>query len=108
MTNTSTEAKDTLVFVGESPIHGRGLFAARRIAAGDFIGEYLGHEVSDDGMHVLWVEGDEEDEWIGIEGTGKLRFLNHSGEPNAEMDGLDCYALMDIEPGHEITIDYGW
>jgi hypothetical protein len=24
------------------------------------------------------------------------------------MDGLNCYALSNIETGTEITIDYGW
>jgi len=95
------------VRVKKSGIHGRGLFAARPIAAGDYIGLYEGPEVLEDGMHVLWVEtGD--DEWTGYDGTGKLRFLNHADQPNAEMDGLECFALRDIEAGEEITIDYGW
>jgi SET domain-containing protein len=34
--------------------------------------------------------------------------MNHSDQPNAELDGLDCYALTDIQAGTEITIDYGW
>jgi hypothetical protein len=37
-----------------------------------------------------------------------MRFLNHADRPNAEMDGLDCYALTLIPAGTEITIDYGW
>ena len=41
-------------------------------------------------------------------GGNELRYLNHSDEPNAEMDGLHCYALTGIAAGAEITIDYGW
>jgi SET domain-containing protein len=37
-----------------------------------------------------------------------MRFMNHANTPNAEMDGLDCYALQNIVAGAEITIDYGW
>ena len=96
-----------LVYVDRSSIHGSGLFAARVIGSGQPIGHYASHEVRDDGMHVLWVEGDD-GAWVGYEGTNSMRFMNHSDEPNAAMDGLDCYALRDIEPGEEITIDYGW
>lgn len=93
--------------VGLSGIHGRGLFAAGEIAAGEWIGTYAGPAVDEDGMHVLWVEEDD-GEWTGYDGTNCLRYLNHSSSPNAEMDGLECFALRDIADGEEITIDYGW
>ncbi len=96
-----------LVYVADSPIHGRGLFARAPIAKGTYIGCYEGTRTTDNGMHVLWVEGDEEDEWIGFDGTNTLRFLNHCAEPNGEMDGQDLYAARDIAQGEEITIDYG-
>jgi SET domain-containing protein len=97
-----------LVFVTRSPIHGRGLFAAGPINAGQLIGVYEGPEVTDDGTHVLWIQDDTANSWTGYNGKNELRFINHSDQPNAEMDGLNCYALSDIEPGTEITIDYGW
>lgn len=93
--------------VGTSEIHGQGLFAARHLTAGSRIGTYEGTQTAEDGMHVLWVE-EAEGEWIGYEGRNCLRYLNHSSDPNAEMDGRECYALRDIGPGEEITIDYGW
>lgn len=96
------------LFVARSPIHGRGLFAASPLAEGQLIGVYEGPEVTEDGTHVLWIEGDTANSWTGYNGKNDLRFLNHSSEPNAEMDGLNCYALTDIDPGTEITIDYGW
>jgi SET domain-containing protein len=96
-----------LVYVTQSPIHGRGVFARRPIAAGTFIGRYDGEQTRADGMHVLWVEGDNEDEWIGFDGTNELRFLNHSATPNGEMDGQDLYAARDIPRNEEVTIDYG-
>ncbi len=95
------------VRVGDSPIHGKGLFASRLIRAGELIGHYEGKQVSEDGMHVLWVE-EEDNHWVGYEGSNDMRFMNHDDHPNAELDGRDCYALEDIPPGREITIDYGW
>ena len=43
----------------------------------------------------------------GIEVTNALRYLNHSSRPNAEIDGLELYALRNIQPGAEILIHYG-
>jgi SET domain-containing protein len=97
-----------LVFVARSAIHGRGLFAAKPVTAGQKIGVYEGPQVTEDGTHVLWIQEDESNSWTGYNGKNELRFINHSDSPNAEMDGLDCFALCDIEPGTEITIDYGW
>ena len=83
------------------------MFAAVELAAGQLVGTYEGRVTSGDGTHVLWIEGDE-GEWTGYHGTNALRFLNHSDQPNAEMHGLQCFALTAIPRGQEITIDYGW
>jgi len=90
-----------------SPIHGRGLFALEAIAAGEYIGFYAGRPTQDNGEHVLWVEQSGNDDWTGYDGTNALRFMNHSARPNGEMDGQQLYALRDIWPDEEITIDYG-
>ncbi len=97
-----------LVFVGRSPIHGNGLFSSGDIEKGQLIGVYEGSLVAEDGMYVLWVEDSPGGEWTGYEGYNEMRFMNHADQPNAEMDGLDCYALTFISAGSEITIDYGW
>lgn len=102
-----TSGRDSvpLVRTDLSPIHGQGVFAVTRIAAGTLIGRYEGFDTDENGTHVLWIERD--DGWRLVEGTGVLRWLNHSGTPNAEFDGADLYALVEIEPGIEITFDYG-
>lgn len=100
-------ADNPLVFVAHSTIHGQGLFAAHHLTTGQLIGCYEGPIVEDDGIYVLWIEEDS-DQWVGYEGVNTMRFMNHSDDPNAEMHGLDCYALADIPAGQEITIDYGW
>ena len=43
----------------------------------------------------------------GICGRNELRFVNHSRDPNAEFEGAELYAVRNIQPGHEITLDYG-
>lgn len=95
------------VQVRSSPIHGRGLFALEAIPAGEYIGFYAGRRTRDNGEHVLWVEDTGSGEWLGYDGTNVLRFMNHSARPNGELDGQELYALRDIRPDEEITIDYG-
>lgn len=97
-----------LVFVARSAIHGQGLFAAIPLEAGQLIGVYEGEVVDEDDTYVLWIEDGDGKSWTGYDGINEMRFMNHSSNPNAEMDGLDCYATRDIVPGEEITIDYGW
>lgn len=95
-----------LYYKKESSIHGEGLFARGKFVQGDYMGEYDGPTVSENGSHVLWVENEDE-EWIGRDGKNLLRYLNHSTTPHAEFIGFELYALRSISPDEEITIDYG-
>lgn len=98
----------TVVYAGESCIHGKGLFAARRITAGEYIGTFWGPEARRDGTYVLWVfDPENPDQAIGRSGRNMLRFLNHATRPNAAFDGFDLYANRAIAVGSEITIHYG-
>jgi SET domain-containing protein len=92
--------------VGVSPIHGRGIFARRRIREAAYVATFIGRETKTNGMHVLWTL-DEEGREVGIEGQNDLRFLNHSHDPNVEFIGADLYAISNIQPGVELTLDYG-
>ncbi len=94
-----------LVYMAPSPIHGKGLFARRRIDQGDYIGTYEGPDAKRNGSHVLWVF-EEGQEPVGRRGLNLLRYLNHDDAPLAEFDGFDLYALRTIEPDEEITINY--
>jgi SET domain-containing protein len=105
--NDRDEARTDTAYVAASPIHGRGLFAARDLRAGEWIGRYEGVRTDEDGTYVLWVEDDVPGGWTGWDGRNALRFLNHARPANAEMDGRDCYAAADIPRDAEITIDYG-
>lgn len=109
--------------VRTSAIHGNGVFARRRIAAGDRIIEYKGERIP-------WPEANRRAEAKGgplnhtffftladgrvIDGGAQgndARFINHSCEPNCEAmehaDGtVHIYALMDIERGEELCYNY--
>jgi SET domain-containing protein len=102
--------------VRTSRIHGRGVFARRRIAAGEPIIEYGGELVP-------WVEADEGADGHtmlfdvgdglvidGGRGGNEARWINHGCEPNCEafIDGrrIEIHALRDIAKGEELLLDY--
>ena len=92
-----------LVYVGDSPIHGKGLFARTFIPAGTVIGVVQGQPTVEDGAHVLWI-----DEHNGFHVQCELRFINHSSKPNAVYyDTLEVCTVRDIQAGEEITHNYG-
>lgn len=91
--------------VRESPLHGRGLFAAAFIPADTVLGHLVTEPAEDhelDGPYVLWVDGDQP-----VKVTCDLRYINHSDTPNAVYyDDLTVVALRDILPGEEVLHDY--
>ena len=97
------KAKNAISFYTEdSPIHGKGLFAARKINAGEVLGTVSGKWTKKNGPYVLWVEEDK-----GFRVECEFRFINHSDQPNAVYyDTLEVCALRDIKPGEEITHNY--
>ena len=106
MTIKLTDTESLYFYIEDSDIHSKGLFARTTIKAGTYLGDYEGPETIDNGMHVLWIE-EEDGEWIGRDGKNALRYLNHDRNPCAEFDGFELYAVSEIEPHQEITIDYG-
>ena len=97
-----------MIDVQPSPIHGKGVFATEKIRRDEFIGRYVSRRTKRDGTYVMWLEDKKNaGKFKGYDGYGRLRFLNHSGQPNAEFEGLDLFALKNIRPGEEITFHYG-
>lgn len=96
------------VYSAKSTIHGTGLFATKAIASGEYIGTYWGPHASRNGIYVLWVYENEDDEAsaVGRSGRNLLRYLNHSVPGNTEFDGFDLYARVDIAADDELTFDY--
>ncbi len=96
--------KPVPLYVAPSSIHGNGLYAARDIKKGRYIGTYRGPAATRDGTYVLWVDFGDRVE--ARSGRNKLRYLNHSDTPNAEFDAFELYALRHIEEDEELTINY--
>jgi SET domain-containing protein len=113
-----------LIVVRESPIHGMGVYAARKIKKGTRIIEYKGERISsdeadrrydDDAMetHHTFLFYIDEDTCIDAANNGnEARFINHSCEPNCiaymERKRVFIYALKTIGEGDELTYDYSY
>ena len=94
--------------------HGRGVFATRRFKKGQLVEVCPTVEVADadvvgrldDYVYSSVKKGDS----LIVLGYGML--YNHSDDPNVEYDQVEpskitFRALRKIEPGEELTIDYG-
>jgi hypothetical protein len=92
--------------VRQSRIHGKGIFARRRLREGQRIGRFEGDTTTKNGTYVLWLIGEDGSE-IGIRGRNALRFLNHGEPPNAEFVDDELYVVRNVQPGAEVLIDYG-
>jgi SET domain-containing protein len=97
------------VVVQHSPIHGRGVFAARRIEPGEIIIDGCRAILSDEAIKSLLIE---ERIFLAImHGQNILmkppaRFVNHSCNPNARGTDRHDVAIRVIEAGEEVTVDY--
>lgn len=104
--------------VGKSRINGKGCFAAVTFKRRQKIAEYTGERISDleaqkraRNRRVLRI-CDIDGRWSldGARGGNGTHYINHSCQPNAYMRTLYghvlFFALRDIKPGEEITIDY--
>lgn len=98
------------------PGMGCGLFAARDIAAGEFICEYTGKKiptkVADELETRYLFELDKKWTIDGSPRSNIARYINHSCCPNVEAeidegDRILIHAIRDIDKGEEFGIDYG-
>ena len=107
------------VAVRKSAIDGFGAFAAEPIPARRKIGEIRGESISVSEARrraagrerIMIVEVSARKAIDAHASTDPMRFTNHGCRPNARLtirDGrIEFYALRDITPGEEITVDYG-
>lgn len=103
--------------IKKSPINGKGCFATIHFPRRRKIAEYTGERISDDeangraNRRILRICAIDYD-WSldGSRGGNGTHYINHSCEPNCYMKTLyghiQFYALRDIAPGEEITVDY--
>jgi SET domain-containing protein len=102
-----------------SPIHGTGAFSKKRIPAKTRLLEYRGEKITKteslkrceaDNQYIFALNA----EW-DLDGNvdwNPARWLNHSCAPNCEAelngDRIWIFSLREIEPGEEITFNYGY
>jgi SET domain-containing protein len=124
MTSTDSRPKSSKppCKVQLSPIHGNGVFATRKIEAGERIIEYTGERIgwpealrrteASNGPvnHTFYFSLDDGNVIDGGSHGNDARWINHACEPNCEAyeeDGrVFIHALMDIEPGQELNYNY--
>lgn len=115
--------------IRSSEIHGRGVYATRKIAAEELILEYVGELVDKEesgrrGTRQQKRAGTSGDAAVYIFNLTKkydidgdvpwntARLINHSCEPNCEAwqrgKRIFIHALEEIEAGEELTFDYGF
>lgn len=119
---SSTSGRGPLYRVRRSRIHGRGVFAARRIRKGTRIIEYVGERVSHEEADRRYEDRPIEDNHTflfivdkrtvidaGVGGNA-ARYINHACAPNCETVIEDrrvfIQALRTIQPGEELSYDY--
>jgi uncharacterized protein len=122
--SVSKNGREPLYVVRNSGIHGRGVFAVRRIRKGTRIVEYTGERITnkeadrryDDAKmkfhHTFLFTLDSKTVIDGAinSGGGDASYINHSCEPNCEAvitgKRIFIHALHSIEPGAELSYDY--
>lgn len=102
-----------------SRIDGTGAFAAEPIPARRKIGEIRGESISvrtarqraKGQQRIMIVEVSDKRAIDASASTDPMRYTNHSCRPNAVLrirqGRVEFYALRDIAPGEELTVNYG-
>lgn len=99
----SKEIPYDLVYVADSDLHGKGMFARKSIKADISLGLLEGYPTTKDGTYVLWLTAKK-----GMRVTNDFRFINHDSNPNCALTDTDVITLRKIKPEEELTHDYGW
>jgi SET domain-containing protein len=105
--------------VGQSAIHGFGIFASRKIHPGERLLEYVGERITKAESLQRCIDGNnfifELDEQFDLDGNvewNPARFANHSCAPNCSVELMGGHfwviAEREIEPGEELTYNYGY
>lgn len=109
---------ETKIFIGDSPVHGQGVFAAVPIKKGEVIERCPYIVIDDDDLQeenrlndYLFTSPDVKTDYLVVMGFGMM--YNHSSDANSEWEIDDdnrfvrFSAVRDIAPGEEIFQDYG-
>jgi len=109
--------------VRRSGVHGKGVFAAAPIPAGEVLIEYKGEIISwpealrrhphdpKDPNHTFYFHINDRHVIDAKHGGNAARWINHACEPNCEADETDgrvfIKSLRALKPGEELFYDYG-
>lgn len=109
--------------VKNSPVHGRGVFATRKIAANTQLIEYTGDRITflqackneaardDQSTHTFLFSLEDGRVIDGGKNGNDARWINHSCEPNCQAEEkkgrIFISALHNIARGEELNYDYG-
>jgi hypothetical protein len=102
--------------VRPSPIHSVGVYTSTAIRKGTRLVEYEGERITAeeadrryDGVERTYLYGLDDGKTV-IDGHGMGAYLNHSCDPNCEVDEMKgrvwIFAIRDIAPGEELLWDY--
>lgn len=99
----SDEVPYDLVYVADSDIHGKGMFARKSIDANMTLGKLEGKPANRDGIYVLWLSDRK-----AMTVTNDFKYINHGSKPNCALTGTEVVTLRKIKPHEELLHDYGW
>ena len=120
-----SSTRTSRIIVRNSKIHGRGVYASRKLKAGEKIIEYRGERITwkeadrrqpsdpDDPHHTFFFSLSDGKTVIDAASRGNAaRWINHSCDPNCETEETDdgrvfIQAMRDIKRGEELNYDYG-
>ncbi|MGF6368991.1 SET domain-containing protein [Paraburkholderia sp. RAU6.4a] len=110
------------ITVRRSPVHGRGVFAACALVAGELVCEYLGERISWDEAvlrhprdpaqpdHTFYFDVGNGTVVDGAIGGNSARWINHACRPNCEAEDRDgrifIRTVSPVPAGEELSIDY--
>ena len=122
--STMPSTRKPRLVVKNSRIHGRGVYAARKLKAGERVIEYRGERITwkeadrrppsdpNDPYHTFYFALDDGKTVIDAGfGGNSARWINHSCDPNCETEETEdgrvfIQAVRDIRPGEELNYDY--
>lgn len=120
---TAVPDSDFALEVRASSVHGKGVFATKKIGEGELVITYTGEIISweeaderhphnpDDPNHTFYFALENDRVIDGAVNGNDARWINHSCEPNCEAvedeESVDIYTVRKIKAGEELTYDYG-
>ena len=116
-------APNDAIWVQSSDVHGQGVFAARHMAAGETVIEYVGEIISmaealarhphnpQEPNHTFYFQLDDGRVIDAVRDGNASKWINHSCRPNCVPDEVDGRIFIKtrrpVFRGEELTFDYG-